>query len=178
MKNISLKAISGLALAVILVLATVPIPASAQEAKDTQIEQRQEEAGEISAKSKKEERIEGVWDSRVTIRNCQTGNPITTFRAMETFIRGGSLVDTNAAPPSTRGPGFGRWEHVGGGQYTATFRFFLYNPDSTFAGVRRVTRTIDLDGDNLTSTVSVEVFDPNDTLISTACATEIAKRVE
>ncbi len=178
MKNISLKTISGLALAVILVLATVPIPASAQEAKDTQIEQRQEEAGEISAKSKKEERIEGVWDSRVTIRNCQTGNPVVTFRAMEMFIRCGSLVDTNAAPPSTRGPGFGRWEYIGGGQYTATFRFFLYNPDGTFAGVRRVTRTIDLNGDDLTSTVSIGVFDPNDNLISTACATEIAKRVE
>ena len=57
-------------------------------------------------------------------------------------------------------------------------RFFLYNADGSFGGVRRVSRTIDLDGDNLTSTVSIEVFDPNDVLISTACATEVAKRVE
>lgn len=178
MKQIPLRMISGLALAVILVLTAVQIPASAQDPRDTQDELRQENSRGISISQKKEERIEGVWDSRVTIRNCQTGNPITTFRAMEIFIRGGSLVDTNAAPPSTRGPGFGRWEYIGGGQYTATFRFFLYNPDGTFAGVRRVTRTIDLNGDNLTSTVSIEVFDPSDALVSTACATEIAKRVE
>jgi len=178
MKKISLKAISGVALAVIFVLTAAPILASAQEAKDKQIEQRQEESFEISASAKKEERIEGVWDSRVTIRNCQTGNPLTTFRAMDTFIRGGSLVDTNASPPTTRGPGFGRWQYVSGGQYTATFRFFLYNADGTFAGVRRVTQTIDLEGDDLNSMVTVEVFDTNDTLISTACATSTARRVE
>jgi hypothetical protein len=178
MNKISLKTISGLALAVILVLAAVQIPASAQEPKDLQAEQRQEASLEISASAKKEERIEGVWDSRVTIRNCQTGNPVVTFRAMDTFIHGGSLVDTNANPPTTRGPGFGRWQYVGGGQYTATFRFFLYNPDGTFAGVRRVTQTIDLEGDDLNSMVTIEVFDPNDTLISTACATATARRVE
>jgi hypothetical protein len=97
---------------------------------------------------------------------------------METFIRGGSLVDTTAAPTSTRGPGFGRWHYVKGSEFTATFRFFLYNPDGSFAGVRRVSRTILVDGDNLTSVVNIEVFDPNDGLVSTACATEIAKRVE
>ena len=97
---------------------------------------------------------------------------------METFLSGGGLVDTNAAPPSTRGPGFGRWEYQGGSQYTATFRFFLYNADGTLAGVRRVSRTIDLDGDSLTSTISIEVFDTNDALISSGCGTEIATRVE
>lgn len=109
-------------------------------------------------KEQKEELIEGVWDSRVTIRNCQTGAALTTFRAMETFVRGGSLVDTNAAPTSTRGPGFGRWQHEQGSQFSATFRFFLYNPDGSFAGVRRVSRTIFVDGDNLTSVVNIEVF--------------------
>jgi hypothetical protein len=180
MKKISLKAISGFAMPIILLLAAVQIPASAQEARDTQARERSGDTLDISPSANKEERIEGVWDSRVTIINCQTGASITSFRAMETFLRGGGLVDTNAAPPSTRGPGLGRWQYVGGGQYTASFRFFLYNPDGTFAGVRRVSRTIDLGfgGDTLTSTVAIQVFDPNDILISTACATETARRVE
>lgn len=180
MKTISLNAISGLALAVIFALAAAPIPASAQETKDKQVEQRQEDSVEIAANVKKEERIEGVWESTVTIRNCQTGNPLAMFRAMEMFVHGGSLVDTNAAPPSTRGPGFGRWQYVAGNQFTATFRFFLYNPDGSFAGVRRVSRVIELvgAGDDLISTVSIQVFDPNNNLISTACATEVARRVE
>lgn len=180
MKTIALKPIFGLALAVLLVLAAAQIPASAQDAQDTQDEQVRADSLANATSSKKEERIEGVWDSRVTIINCQTGNPITTFRAMDVFIRGGSLVDTNASPPTTRGPGFGRWEHLGGRQYSATFRFFLYNTDGTFAGVRRVTQTIELgqSSNDHTSTVSIEVFDPNDNLIGTACATATAIRVE
>jgi len=63
-------------------------------------------------------------------------------------------------------------------KYTATLRFFLYNPDGTFAGVRRVKRTIELNGDDLTSMVNIEVFDPHDVLLQTACATEVAHRVE
>ena len=178
MNKNSFRAISSAVLSLISVLAAVQIPASAQEPQELQMRQPQEESNEISGKAKKEELIEGVWDSRVTIRNCQTGAALTTFRAMETFVRGGSLIDTNAAPTSTRGPGFGRWQHLQGTDFSATFRFFLYNADGSFAGVRRVSRTIFLDGDNLTSVVNIEVFDPNDALVSTACATEIAKRVE
>jgi hypothetical protein len=176
MKRTVLRSVLGLSVS--MVLAAGLTPAFAQGPRESRSKQLQDDSIEISAKAKKEERILGVWDSRVTIRNCQTGSPVTTFRAMETFISGGGLVDTNAAPPSTRGPGLGRWEYQGQGQYTATFRFFLYNVDGTFAGTRRVSRTIDLDGDELTSTVSIEVFDPTDVLISTACATEVATRVE
>jgi len=178
MNNNSFRAVSSAVLSVICVLAAIQIPASAQEPQELQLKQPQENSSEISGKAKKEELIEGVWDSRVTIRNCQTGAALTTFRAMETFVRGGSLIDTNAAPTSTRGPGFGRWEHEQGSQFNATFRFFLYNPDGSFAGVRRVSRTIFVDGDNLTSVVNIEVFDTNDVLVSTACATEVARRVE
>jgi hypothetical protein len=161
-----------------VLLGTVQSPVSAQQTKEIQDRQIDENLNEISGSTKKEERILGVWDSRVTIRNCQTGASITSFRAMETFLSGGGLIDTNAAPPSTRGPGFGKWQYLGGSQYSATFRFFLYNADGSFAGVRRVSRTIDVNGDNLTSTVSIQVFDTNDVLTSTACATEIATRVE
>ena len=177
MNKVSLKTILGMALVIIVVLAAVRVPASAQEARDTD-KQRQNDSDEMSANAKKAERIEGVWDARATIVNCQTGNPVVTFRAMTTFLHGGSMLDTNANPPATRGPGFGRWQYLGGSQYSSTFRFFLYNPDGTFAGVRRVTQAIDLNGDDLTSTVNIEVFDPNDNLVTTACATSVAKRVE
>jgi len=178
MNKVSLKTILGMALVIIVVLAAVRVPASAQEVRDTQVKQRKDDSGEMSANVKKEERIEGVWDARATIINCQTGNPVVTFRAMTTFLHGGSMLDTNANPPATRGPGFGRWQYLGGRQISSNIRFFLYNPDGSFAGVRRVTQVIDLNGDDLTSTVSIEVFDPNDNLVTTACATSIAKRVE
>ena len=178
MKKTFLKTTSWLAVAIIGSLSFVTSPSFAQESTAVLDRQQLESSTAVSQSSKKAERIIGVWDSQVTIRSCQTGAALATFRAMETILGDGGLVDTNAAPPSTRGPGFGRWEYLGGTQYKATFRFFLYNPDGTFAGVRRVSRIIELDGDNLMSTVSIEVFDPNDVLISTGCGTELAKRVE
>ena len=52
--------------------------------------------------------------------------------------------------------------------------------DGSFAGVQRLTRnfTLSQDGDHFTGTIGIEIFDVNDNLIGTGCATEITKRVE
>jgi hypothetical protein len=123
--------------------------------------------------------IEGVWDAQVTIRNCQTGIAGPTFRAMDLFVRGGAVVDTNSAPPSTRGPGFGSWEHLGGRSFTSTLRFFLYNPDGSFAGVRRIAQDIQLNeaADGWASTVNITVTAANGT-VTNACATATATRFD
>lgn len=122
--------------------------------------------------------IEGTWNVVVTLRDCQSQAPLGTFRAMDMFIQGGSIVDTNAAPPTTRGPGFGSWEYTGEQQFTATLRFFIYNPDGTFAGVRRLAQEIVVAPDNNSweSTVATIIFNPAGTPIVTGCATATAVR--
>jgi hypothetical protein len=124
--------------------------------------------------------LEGTWNVVVTIRNCQTGASITSFKAMDLFIQGGSVVDTNAAPPSTRGPGFGSWEYLGDHNFRTALRFFLYNADGSFAGTRRIAQEISIAEDNETweSTVGITVFDPAGTLIATACGTATAARAQ
>ncbi len=124
--------------------------------------------------------IEDTWNVLVTIRNCQTGAPLANFKAMDLFIRGGSVVDTNAAPPSTRGPGFGSWKYLGRRNFTSTLRFFLYNPDGSLMGVRRIEQDIKLaaDSNSWNSTVSITVFDPAGNQVATACATADATRAE
>ena len=124
--------------------------------------------------------LEGTWNVIVTIRNCQTGTAITSFKAMDLFIQGGSVVDTNAAPPSTRGPGFGSWEFLGDHNFRATLRFFLYNPYGSFAGVRRIAQEISIAEDNETweSTVGITVFDPAGNPTATACGTAVAARAQ
>ena len=124
--------------------------------------------------------LEGTWNVIVTIRNCQTGASLTSFKAMDLFIQGGSVVDTNAAPPSTRGPGFGSWEFLGDHDFNTTLRFFLYNPDGTFAGVRRIAQNIAMGDDNNSweSTVGITVFNPAGDQIATACGTAVASRAE
>ncbi len=166
------KQISGAALAIMLTLTLTHILVSAQGSED---EQRSDDSRESSANAR---RLEGVWEAQVTVRNCQTGAPVGSLRGMTTFIRGGSTVGTNANPNPPIA--FGRWRYLGRRRYIDAGRFFRYNPDGSFAGVQRITRNITLsqDGDHFTGTVSVEIFDTNDNLIATGCATETTKRVE
>ena len=186
MRQQLLRKISGAVLAIMLTLTFTQILASAQESQDGQgkqlqfaqeshDEQRSEKSYKSSANARK---IEGVWESQVAVSVCETGAPIGTLRAMQMFIRGGSLMTTDTDP--THGPGLGRWRYIGGRHYDSTYRFFRFNPDGTFAGLLRVKRNITLSrgGDNFTGTNTAELFDANDNLIATVCATETAKRVE
>jgi hypothetical protein len=118
--------------------------------------------------------IAGTWDVSVTIRQCETGSLIRAVRAMNLFIHDGSLTET--AANFLRTPSVGTWRHLNGHTYTATLRFFRYNPDGTFASTAKVTRTIELsqDGDQFTSTGSVEDFNAAGVRISVGCATETA----
>ena len=123
-------------------------------------------------------RIEGVWAVRVTILQCDTGNPIRDVRAMNMFTHGGTLTET--ATSFLRGSSLGTWHQVGAQDYTAIFRFFRFNADGSFAGATKVTRTIELcrDANEFTATSSFENFDANDNLIATGCARETASRFE
>src|SRR5713226_4419700 len=76
--------------------------------------------------------VEGVWDVSGTARQCDTGDPIVTFRAMNMFIRGGTLTET----------------------------IHRFSADGSFAGRSKVTRNIELskDAGEFTSTYSLDVF--------------------
>ena len=160
MKKISLKAISGVALAVILLLAAAQNPASGQSGKGN--------------------RIEGTWRVAVTIRNCQTGAEISTIPALSTFIAGGSMIGTPSLNPALLRAGHGVWEHNGGQSFTNTIIFFRYAPDGTFAGTQKVTRQIELahGADEFTAVDSVELVDPSGNVVGTGCATGVGQRLE
>jgi hypothetical protein len=160
MKKMSLKAISGVALALILLLAAAQIPASGQNGKAS--------------------RIEGTWRVALTIRNCQTGAEIATAQGLNTFIPGGSMIGTPSANPALLRTGHGVWEHTGGQSFTNTVIFFRYAPDGTFAGTQKVTRQIEVahGGDEFTSTDSFELADPNGNVVGGGCATGAGQRLE
>ena len=127
------------------------------------------------------QRIVGVWDVAVTLRDCQTGNPVGAVRARNMFIAGGTLTELNArGNPSLRSPSFGTW-HVGAqGTYSAVFRYSRFDSAGTFTQTVKVTREIRLsrDANAFAASAFVEVFDVNDNLVLTGCATEAAKRLE
>jgi hypothetical protein len=158
----------GVALTLVLALAATRMSASAQEAAE----------GKLSSGNGK---IVGVWDVRVTRRDCQTGDALgVNPPVMNMFNRGGTLLETAAGLPTRRGPGLGTWQYVGGGRYSAVFRFFRFNSDGSFAGTRRVARIIELsrDANEFTATATDELFDANGNLFQAGCATETATRLE
>ena len=150
-----------------------PLPASTASAQ---------EPPEVTQDTPRARRLEGVWDSQVTIVNPQTGATLRTVRALDLFIAGGSFTDTNNAPvaPLTRGSSFGRWEYLGGKRYAATIRNFRFNPDGTFAGTQRVTQAITLDpgAQGFTATLAIEVLDPSNNVTQTLAGSVVAARVE
>lgn len=161
MKKISLKAISGVALGVLVVLAVTQIPANGNNGKGR--------------------RIEGTWRIERTAVNCQTGAAGSTTPALHTYLPGGSMLVTSGnISPARLSTGHGVWEHVGGRSFMNTIVFFRFNADGTYAGTATVTRNIEL-GDNFdefTSTDSSELADPNGNVIATQCATAVGQRLE
>lgn len=121
-------------------------------------------------------RLVGVWDSEVTLTNCQ-GVTIKILEAYVTFHQGGTL--SNSDTNSLNGPGTGTWKNLGGGSYSAPFRFFTFNADGTQAGEAIITRTLELapDAMSYTSTVAVAIFDVNGNQVASLCGSEVATRI-
>ena len=128
-------------------------------------------------------KIEGAWNSDVTVRNCTTGEPVATVYRMITFAKDGTIQEFaaffNPLNPALRGPGQGVWTHSTSRNYSYDVQFFRLNADFTLAGWNREHREIVLDvsGTTFTATGTAQIFDVNGNLLFTACATDTATRL-
>ncbi len=165
MKKMILKCIVSLGMAALAALTVAT--ASAQQTTVS-----------ASNSGQQAERLEGVWDSHVTLTDCH-GHTIAELRAFKMFNRGGTLNIVDNTPPTGHGPGEGTWEYLGGRKYSTSFQFFKFNPDGSFAGVQKIDTRIALDGDadEYTSVVMFQALDPNGNVVSSGCGTETATRV-
>ena len=143
------------------------------------VAQANEQSGDQASKAQSRT-IEGVWETVVTARDCQTQAPLFGFLSMVSYIRGGSLVLEAASEPSQRATGLGVWRHVGGRDFTSAFRFFTYAPDGTPSGRLRSSTRIRMsaDGKSFSSSDTVEVSDLNGTVILQGCVTQEAIRLQ
>ncbi len=153
MKNKFMQKVVGTALGLLILITGAQVFVSAQE-------------GEKQGRS-----IVGTWQTSVTPRNCQTGNPVApAFPGILTFNKGGTLTGTSTAVSSV----YGVWERERGWQnYSFAFISLRYSPDGTFIGTQKVRQTVTLgaDGNSFTSTGSAEIFDGNGNIIGTGCST-------
>ena len=126
------------------------------------------------------DRIEGVWDVRVTNVQCDTGAATTTSRGYLMYGPGGRFTSIGINPPNSLATGtLGTWRHLRGQSYTAADIRFIFNADGSLAEIVKVTREIELstNANEYTNTATTEVFSASDQLISTGCATATATRL-
>jgi hypothetical protein len=160
MRNLFLKALAGMALAISVSSVIIPVLGHAQSGGG---------------------RLEGTWDVQVTIRNCQTGAAIRTFASVTTFMSGGTTLDsTSGIPQALKTPGQGVWNHVSGDTYRFTFKSFSFDAAGNFIGWTKITHeaALESNGNEYTSSGTAEVYAPNGTLVSTGCSTTTATRFE
>jgi hypothetical protein len=120
--------------------------------------------------------LEGVWDVSVTVTDCNTGALIRTVRSLQAFHHDGSMTET--ANTASRGISEGLWRAASRQTNDASYWFFRYNTDGTFASFAKVSDKIDLGSDDhFTSKGVVQDFDATGNLISTGCFIHTADRL-
>ena len=167
MTSINLKHFAAFGAAVALVLAGMLVLESGLKARV----QSQSQAG----------RIEGTWRVQLTVRNCQTGEPLRSFPALFIFGPGGTLTATTAGQsPALFSPNLGVWGHTNGNTYSAVSEAFVFSPAGAWIQTHRLTRTIDLgnDADSFTDEIKLEILGTTGNLIATGCGSSVASRLE
>ena len=113
--------------------------------------------------------IEGVWNVRVVITDCASGNPIGVppFDAMAMFNANGTFQDTNSTSPTlqVRSDAFGHWKHVRGNKYRFAFKAFHFDLGGMYIGYNIVRHEVVLagSGTSYTSKGTLELFNPDGT---------------
>ena len=179
-----MQTIVGTFLALAMLFAGAQIFVSGQESeKGASLE----EQGERSRDG-----IVGAWRTVVTPRNCQTGLPVApASRGLLTFNEGGTLAEYNSPGqnPALRSPGHGVWQRKDdlrtdsndlSQQYSFVFVINRYDASGVFISSQKVTAALKLsaNGNGFTTNAAVEIFDANDNLIGTGCATGVGTRIE
>jgi len=119
----------------------------------------------------------GTWD--VIIRfpesscnnacNCPGNTPDIPLPTLNTFLeQGGMLWSGGALVVST---GHGTWEDLGDNQFTARFKFFIFDLTTGFpTGSEEVTKDIRVTGpDTFEATSTYDLFDAAGTVVAQSC---------
>ncbi len=126
MKNTFLKTISGAALAIFMLAMFAQVQVSAQILEEVPPGQTRD--------------LIGAWRTAVTLRNCQTGLPVSPVgRGLITFHEGGTLSEFNLGPGQNRSPGHGVWEQQRGRRnFSGVFVINRYDATGVFIGTQKV----------------------------------------
>lgn len=141
-----------------------------------------QEKADSGASLQSANRIVGAWETTVTPRNCDTGEPAgPSFHGVITFNEGGTVAEYGANPATPyRTPGHGIWESNGGGSsYSMRFTFMPLTPAGVPIGRLRVSQITELArfSDESTSSGGFVLTNFAGVVLATGCTTAAAVRV-
>ncbi len=170
-------------LAISMVAAFAPVRVFAQEETKTDDINAAQTTQNLSSERDEGDALTGVWETVVTQRNCLTGVPVAPdFQGLITFNAGGTFSETaSSSNPSLRSDGHGIWQRTGGRRnYSMKFIFLRYDAGGVLIGKQRITQTLRLsaNGDQSTTSGTVEILDLNGNVLGGGCATSTATRFE
>jgi hypothetical protein len=130
--------------------------------------------------------LAGLWNVRVTLTNCATGEPLpfpgATFDALALFERDGTMHDTNAMSPLTRSSAFGVWHHVSDRTYDFAFKLFRFDSAGATAIGPQIIRhrvVVAKDGNSYSSQGTAEFYDVSGIrILPDGCSESTATRFE
>jgi hypothetical protein len=125
-------------------------------------------------------RLAGTWDTVVTIRNCATGDAITSFQSVGSFNEGGTFSGISSGTSAAlRSPETGVWKHVAANVYQFRFKAYTFNAMGVAVSYAVITHELELnaDADEWESSGINEIFNMNGAPIATGCSTATATRM-
>jgi hypothetical protein len=137
---------------------------------------------------KPENNLVGTWRVQVTTFNCVSGVKAPSFKSMLSFASGGTLIGTTANPafqPGQLSVGLGIWNDSSKNTFQAVSEAYILfatpaNPPAPglMRGTQRITQTIQVNGDQLTSNATVQFFDESGKELVKGCASATGERVK
>lgn len=123
--------------------------------------------------------LEGTWDTRVSIRNCQNGTEIRAFDSIGTFARGGTMMDSTSGIPQTlKTPGHGVWKRLQDRRFRFAFKSFAFDASGNYTGYQVIDHIAVMNqrGDRYTSTGTAKFYNPAGVPIMQGCSSTTALR--
>jgi hypothetical protein len=124
-------------------------------------------------------RLEGPWNVRVSLTNCQTGEVIRSFDSVTQFMQGGTLIDsTSGVPQALKTPGQGIWAHTADSTYRFKFNSFSFDAAGNYTGYTIIEHEATLSplGNSYESSGTAEIYSPTGVLVATGCSSTVATR--
>jgi hypothetical protein len=123
-------------------------------------------------------KIAGSW-----IVTVNRGPSLPALKSLQTFTRGGGLIEIANGGATARSPSHGAWKRVRARRYASTIVFFRYDPTSgAYLGTVKLRRTLELaaNGQSFSAVSVSELRDPAGNLLpgsNTRRDTETGERI-